>query len=68
MDHVEKQSGRPLRVLMVSQRMVPYVAGAELQALWLSRALIEAGVETRFVTTKFSPGLARHEIIEGVPR
>ena len=54
-------------MLMVSQRMVPYVAGAELQALWLSRALIEAGVETCLVTTKFSPGLARHEIIEGVP-
>ena len=67
MDLVEKQSGRPLRVLMVSQRMVPYVAGAELQALWLSRALVEAGAEVGIVTTKFSPGLARHEIIEGVP-
>jgi hypothetical protein len=60
MDLVEKQSGNPLRVLMVSQRMVPYVAGAELQAL------LQAGVQTRIVTTRYSPKLARRETIDGV--
>jgi hypothetical protein len=66
MDLVEKQSGNPLRVLMVSQRMVPYVAGAELQALGLSQALLQAGVQTRIVTTRYSPKLARRETIDGV--
>ncbi|HKY05275.1 MAG TPA: glycosyltransferase family 4 protein, partial [Blastocatellia bacterium] len=61
------RSYRPrLRVLMISQRMPPHIAGAELQALGLSRALIRLGVDVRIATTRFSSGLRAHEIIEGV--
>ena len=56
----DKQPER-LRVLMVSQRMLPYVAGAELQALHLSCALIRLGVAVRIITTKFVPDLESRE-------
>lgn len=55
-----------LRVLMISQRMLPHVAGAELQALGLSGALINLGVDVRIATTRFSSDLRGREIIEGV--
>jgi glycosyltransferase involved in cell wall biosynthesis len=56
-----------LRILMVSQRMLPYIAGAELQALHLARALIQSGNEVRILTTKFMRGLPAHDLIAGVP-
>ena len=55
-----------LRVLMVSQRMLPYVAGAEMKALGLARALLSLGVDARIVTTKFTGGLKAKETIQGV--
>ncbi len=53
-------------MLMISQRMPPHIAGAELQALGLSRALIDLGADVRIATTRFSSGLRGREIIEGV--
>lgn len=54
------------RVLMVSQRMYPYIAGAEQQALGLARALSRAESDVRIVTTLFADGLPRKETIEGI--
>src|SRR5437867_3739813 len=54
------------RVLLVSQRMLPYVAGAELKALNLARSFIRLGVDARIATTRFARGLAARETIRGV--
>ena len=51
---------------MVSQRMLPYVAGAELRALSLAKALIAIGVEVDILTTRYKAGLAAEDVIEGV--
>ncbi len=56
----------PVRVLMVSQRLFPYIAGAEQQALGLARALTRAGADVRIVTTRFADGLSARESIDGV--
>lgn len=52
---------------MVSQRLFPYIAGAELQALGLARALRTAGATVEMVTTRYADGLKAAESIEGVP-
>lgn len=59
--------GKGLRILMVSQRMLPYIAGAEMQALRLARSLIESGNDVKILTTRFMRGLPVHDSIEGVP-
>ena len=64
---IERPAPGSLRVLMVSQRMLPHVAGAELQAFRLARSLRNCGVDAQIVSTKFERGLARREVIEGVP-
>ena len=51
---------------MVSQRLYPYIAGAEQQALGLARALTRAEAEVRMVTTLFADGLPRRETIDGI--
>ena len=55
-----------LSVLMVSQLMVPFLAGAELKALRLARGLMSRGVRVELVTTRFRRGLPGLEVIEGV--
>ena len=62
----ENNSEPALRVLMVSQRMLPYVAGAELKALGLARAIISLGADARIVTTRFARGLKPLESVRGV--
>ncbi len=57
---------RPLRVLMVLQRLLPYFAGAEIQAIGLAKGLASRGVDVRFLSTRYVPGLARHEVVRGV--
>lgn len=56
-----------MRVLLVSQRMLPYLAGAETKIFHLARCFIKEGVQASIVTTKFAPGLPQAEIMEGVP-
>ncbi|MBK6315593.1 MAG: glycosyltransferase family 4 protein [Blastocatellia bacterium] len=56
----------PLRVLMISQRLFPYIAGAEQQALGLARALVRAGARVRIHTTMFADGLPAHDAIDGI--
>ncbi len=51
---------------MVSQRLYPYIAGAEQQALGLARALTRAEADVRMVTTLFADGLPRRETIDGI--
>jgi glycosyltransferase involved in cell wall biosynthesis len=51
---------------MVSQRLYPYIAGAEQQALGLARALTRADADVRMVTTLFADGLPRRETIDGI--
>jgi L-malate glycosyltransferase len=51
---------------MVSQRMPPHVAGAELQALGLARALRAHDVDVRVLTTRHLPGLERRAESSGV--
>ena len=67
MPMIERPASGSLRVLMVSQRMLPHVAGAELQAFRLARSLRNCGVDAQIVSTKFARGLAGREVIEGVP-
>jgi glycosyltransferase involved in cell wall biosynthesis len=62
----ENNSEPALRVLMVSQRMLPYMAGAELKALGLARAIISLGANARIVTTRFARGLKSLETVRGV--
>jgi glycosyltransferase involved in cell wall biosynthesis len=62
----ENNSEPALRVLMVSQRMLPYMAGAELKALGLARAIISLGADARIVTTRFARGLKSLETVRGV--
>ncbi|MCX5788977.1 MAG: glycosyltransferase family 4 protein [Elusimicrobia bacterium] len=50
---------------MISANFHPYLGGAEKQALELSRALCERGVEVT-VLTRCLPGLAREETVDGV--
>ncbi len=57
----------PLRILVVSQRMLPYRAGAEIKAFSLARFFNELGAQTHIVTTKFAPDLPANEVMEGVP-
>jgi D-inositol-3-phosphate glycosyltransferase len=64
---IERPAPGSLRVLMVSQQMLPHVAGAELQAFRLARSLRNCGVDAQIVSTKFARGLAGREMIEGVP-
>lgn len=57
-----------LKVLMISQRFPPHrLAGAELQALGLAKALRTLGVEPRVMTTAFRRGLPASEMIDGIP-
>jgi glycosyltransferase involved in cell wall biosynthesis len=51
---------------MVSQRLYPYIAGAEIQALGLARALAAAGARVRMVTTRLTPELPGREVVDGV--
>lgn len=57
--------GRKLRVVMISPNFHPYIGGAERQALELSKALQNLGVETT-VLTRRRQGLASQESIEGI--
>jgi glycosyltransferase involved in cell wall biosynthesis len=66
MKMAENNSEPALRVLMVSQRMLPYVAGAELKALGLARALLSLGADARIITTRFASGLKSTETMRGV--
>lgn len=59
-------SGWGVRVLMVSQRMPPHRAGAEMQALGLSRALLDEGVDVRVVTTRYRGGLTSRTALDGI--
>jgi glycosyltransferase involved in cell wall biosynthesis len=52
---------------MVSQRLAPYVAGAEQQAVGLARALQVRGVQVEIVTTAFRAGLAPRDRVNGIP-
>jgi glycosyltransferase involved in cell wall biosynthesis len=54
-----------LRVLMVVQRMLPYLAGAELQAVGLAGALGDLGVEVHFVSTRYAKGLPARGAVRG---
>ncbi len=63
----EGLASTPLRVLMISRRGLPYLAGAEVQAVGLARSLIALGVEVQLVTMRFTGGLASRETIDGVP-
>jgi teichuronic acid biosynthesis glycosyltransferase TuaC len=56
----------PVRVLMVVQRLLPYLAGAEVQALTLASALDALGVPVHVVGTRYVPGLAARETVRGV--
>lgn len=51
---------------MVSQRLFPYIAGAEVQALGLARALADLGAQVRIVTTRLEHRLPGFETIDGV--
>lgn len=51
---------------MVSQRLFPYIAGAEVQALGLARALANLGARVRIVTTRLEHRLPSLETIDGV--
>lgn len=55
-----------LSVLMVSASFHPYVGGAEKQALELSAALRDRGLNVRVVTRRL-PGLPAREELRGVP-
>ena len=59
-------TARSPRILMVSQRLYPYIAGAEVQALGLARALATAGAHVRVVTTRLAPDLPEREVLDGV--
>ena len=52
-------------VVMISANFHPYLGGAEKQALGLSRALCDRGVEVTVLTRRL-PGLAREETVDGV--
>lgn len=67
MDESEPTTPDRMRVLMVSQRMFPYVAGAEVKALELTRSLIALGADAQIVTTRFARALGSRETIRGVP-
>ena len=56
---------RRLRVLMVVQRLLPDLAGAELQALALASALGELGVDVHFISTRYARGLPAHGTVRG---
>jgi len=47
--------------------MVPYIAGAEIQALGLSRALQSLGADVSLLTTRFRRGLAARDIVDDMP-
>lgn len=66
MDAEKQSTGRGLRVLMVSQRMLPYTAGAEVKLIDLARYFPAASAQAQIVTTKYARGLARDETIQGV--
>lgn len=51
---------------MVSQRLYPYIAGAEQQALGLARALTRSSAGVAMVTTRFAENLPRRESVEGI--
>lgn len=55
-----------MRVLMICQRMLPYLAGAEIKAFELARSLISHGEQAAIVTTKFEKGLSSLEEMRGV--
>lgn len=63
---MSKSRVNDLRVLMVSQRMLPFIAGAETKALNLARSLLSLGCHAEIVTTRFASNLAPSEVIEGV--
>jgi len=66
MNAEERTTDRRLRVLMVSQRLLPYVAGAEVKLLDLARSFLAAGATVQIVTTRYRRGLARKETLQGV--
>jgi glycosyltransferase involved in cell wall biosynthesis len=51
---------------MVVQRLLPYLAGAEIQALGLGAALERLGVDVRFLSTRYVAGLAAEETVRGL--
>lgn len=66
MNAEERTIDRNLRVLLVSQRLLPYVAGAEVKLLDLARSFLAAGAMVQIVTTRYMRGLADDESIQGV--
>jgi len=51
---------------MVVQRILPYLAGAEIQALGLGTALEQLGVEVRVLSTRYVANLAAAETVRGL--
>jgi glycogen synthase len=59
-------STRPLRVLQVTPRYLPYTGGVENHVYQVSRRLAEAGVDVTVLTSDPRPDFVTFEIIEGV--
>ncbi len=57
---------RPLRVLQVTARYLPYTGGVENHVYQVSRRLIQAGADVTVLTTDPQARLDSFEIIEGV--
>ena len=60
-----KTNSSPLSILMLSASFHPYIGGAEKQALELSQALMEKGLQVTVLTRRL-PRTARRESVGGV--
>lgn len=58
---------KPIRVLMLVRLFHPWVGGTERQALKLSQALAEKGVDVQIVTGWWFRGTPQREVVEGIP-
>lgn len=58
---------KPIRVLMLVRLFHPWIGGTERQALKLSQALAEKGVDVQIVTGWWFRGTPQREVVEGIP-
>lgn len=71
MDDTEKsiinKESKPFAICMLSARFFPHMGGSEMQALYLSKKLIEKGHKVFVCTQRYKKDLKSFEVIENVP-